>query len=213
MKLKNLIAAFMTIIVAFTVTSCDKNVKVDASANPEDSLSSISQINNAHEIHVKKDIFTFADRWEVTADGEKVATIEGLTFPIAGDVYAMKNLNGNLMGMESEDFLTLTRGADVYDYNAQKIGHINQHAFSMLRSFEIVDNGKSVGEVKQNLAWNLSGDINNSAGISEYHFSKKTFSLSSQLDLTRNVDNPQVSPMYAIWMTVMINEIAERSNS
>jgi len=172
-------------------------------------------LNKAHDIRVKKEAFSIGDSWVVYVDDEQIAEIKGEVFPVLGDTYSMYSNAGNLVGAETEDFLTLTHGSKTYDYMGEQRGYIKQKALTFGYDFDIYEKFENVGNVRQKFSLGLQADIKDSDGKVEYNVDKEFFSFGSDITISKvsTEKETSVDAIDAVWATVMMNEIDEAQNS
>lgn len=187
----------------------DDGAYVPSDAGVEETL------NSADEIQLKKDMISFGDHWTVYADGEHVADIDGEVIPTFGDTYVMTDLNGDMVGFETENFLTLNRGAETYDANSQNTGRIEQSILSIGYNFKIYDGDTQVGTTQQNLSLGLSAKVKDMQGTPEYKIDKALVSLGSSVSVVplEGEEDRQVDAVDAVWNAVIMSEIDEAENN
>lgn len=172
---RKITAIALSAITLMTLAACTADPYEDgqpkATTDVSDSIDTIKKLNDADKIVVTKKFLSWNDQWTVDADGTEVAHIEGKTFPVWGDTYQLLTNDGNLMASESENIQWAGHGADLYDYNNAKVGHIKDELFSWGYKFHVLDaEGKELGLAQQKLLnLTLTLDINDSKGNTDYH--------------------------------------------
>lgn len=174
-----------------------------------DSQSALDVLSQADRIILKKAVFSFGDHWDVVVDGKTIAIIRGEAIHLIGDTYSMYTASGNLMGREGEEFRIINHRAKVYDEYNHLSGYIDEQIFSWLYTFNIKDaQGRTKGTLRQDFALTLSGSIKDTLNNDAWTFNKELFSFGAELTLDKKQKNPPVSSMEAIWVSVIVNEIA-----
>lgn len=213
--LSTVTGSMVAIAFLFTMTGCGSTVTEKMqSANTDDSQMTITALEKAQVITLKKSIFTFGgDSWSVLADDKEVALIKGQAFKIIGDTYSMYSTAGNFVGAEGEKFRLLNHSAQMYDLNGKENGKIAEEFSYPLTSFKFTDAaGKQVGSMGQNFDFTLSGTAKDSHGVNAWSFSKSVLSIGAELKVKRE-QKTNVPAMTAIWTAVIMNEISESSSS
>lgn len=208
---KTLIA--LLVVVMISVSACGNDIAPMKNSNPADAQNTLALINNADTLFAKKALFTWGDKWEIYADGQHVANVKGEAVYLIGDTYSMFTLNGTRIGAETENLTVISNEATVYDSNMEKSGTISQEILHLLYHFKIYENTEMVGTVSQNFSVKFDADIKNVSGTTEWNITRKMFSFSPEMTITRKTDNPNVSGMNALWMSLILNEISSSSNS
>lgn len=151
------------------------------------------------------------------ADGEDVATIEGKTLYMIGDVYVLRDMSGDLLGYEAEQARAFTHGADLYDSEKRPAGEIETEPLSWGYHFHVKDeHGAEIGGAKQKLpAWTLNMDLTGrDEDDVEWKMEKTAISWGDSVTLTRvGEDDADLGAVNAIWLSVIANEIDSSSGS
>lgn len=210
-------AAILVIIVSMPLISgCTSDDSLpEPPSDTSDSDSILHRLNTADDITLTKKTFTMNDQWNVEVEGTIIATIEGKTFPVWGDTYVMRTMNGNLMASEAENIQFAGHGATLYDYENKHVGTIKDELFSWGYKFHVIDaDGKDVGYTQQKIAnWSLTFDIKDAGGTVEYHVSKKALSFNDELTIERKNDDTRINGLQAVWLASIINEISNSDSS
>lgn len=206
--------AALAVTLLFSVTGCGDPTAVMSTANADDSQNTITALENAQVITLKKSIVTIGgDSWSVRVDDKEVATIKGQAFKLIGDTYSMYSTSGNFVGAEAENLQLVTHSAQMYDFNGNKTGVIAQQFSYPFTNFDFTDaQNLKVGSMSQNLSMTLAGTAKDSHGSDAWKFSKEFFSLGATLKMERQ-KKTDLSAMTAIWTAVIMNEISEGSSS
>ena len=202
--------AFLTVATILGLSACNSGPEKQIStSDPVDSQSALDILSQADRIILKKAVFSFGDHWDVVVDGKKIGIIRGEAIHLIGDTYSMYTASGNLMGREGEEFRIINHRAKVYDAYNHLSGYIDEQIFSWLYTFNIKDTqGRTKGTLRQDFALTLSGSIKDASNNDVWTFNKALFSFGAELTLDKKQKNPPVSSMEAIWMSVIVNEIA-----
>lgn len=218
MQLKKIAAVVMAVALTLPLAGCTSDTSsIEPTADAAASEAAIGRLEDAKIIKLDKAAFSLGDKWSVEADGEDVATIEGKTLYLIGDVYVMRDMDGNLLGYEAEQAKGFTHGADLYDAEKNAVGEIRDELFSWGYHFHVKDaDGTEVGGAEQKLmSWTLSMDL---TGMDEddveWKMEKAAFSWGDSITLTRVKDGDgDLSAVNAIWLSVIANEIDSSSGS
>lgn len=208
------LVAPMLMVTTVLLAGCSVGGSVESlpkitTADEFDSRAVIDSLETAGTITLKKDVISWGDNWTVTADGVEVAEIKGQPLYMIGDTYSMFSANGNLVGSEGEQFRLVDHKAKLYDYNNDFAGMIDQEMASVLYKFTIFDaDMNKVGTMNQKLSFALTGDIKDNEGDVAWRMSKSMVSVGAKITLERKSAS-DVDAMSAIWMSVVMNEIAE----
>lgn len=211
-------AAIATIALTLPLAGCTSDTSsIEPTADATASEAAIGRLEDAKIIKLDKAVFSLNDEWSVEADGEDVATIEGKTLYLIGDVYVMRDMDGNLLGYEAEQARAFTHGADLYDSEKRSAGEIETEPLSWGYHFHVKDaDGTEVGDAKQRLmSWTLSMDLTGQDEDDvEWKMEKAAFSWGDSITLTRVKDGDgDLSAVNAIWLSVIANEIDSSSGS
>lgn len=127
----------------------------------------------------------------------------------------MTSLDGDQVGFETEDFLTLNRGATLYDSNNNERGRIEQKVISIGYKFKIYEGDEQVGTTEQNFSLGLKADVKDMDGNVEYEVEKAMFSIGADVEITAVEDGESrdVDAIDAVWNTVVMSEIDEAARS
>lgn len=181
--------------------------------NLTDSETTLNSLRGAEVIELHKALISLGDHWNVKANGEDVAEVEGQFIAMFGDTYNMFSNEGNLVASEAEEIIRVLPGATLYDYNNEIRGGINQELTIFLSKYTIEDaDGNTVGTAEQQLNFVLDFTIKNTADVAEYRVEKAFFSIGAQLTITRLVDAPTVDVQDVIWVAMIANELSEQSS-
>ncbi len=124
-----------------------------------------------------------------------------------GDTYSLVTSAGNFMGAEAEQYRVINSSAELYDYNVEPAGSIEQKYSFFLYNFELKNaDGELVGTMEQNFSFGFNADIKNPDSTVAYTISRDFISFGDKVTLTA-VDPQNVPVIQAIWMSVIANEI------
>lgn len=211
------IGALAALALIISTTGCGSSSGSSVSmqtANADDSQNTVTALNNAKEIKVKKSFITFGgDSWTVTADGKDVGKIKGQAFKIIGDTYSLYSIAGNFVGAESEQFRIANHTAKTYNFNGQQDGAINQGFSWPLDTYDFIDaKGKKIGSMAQDFSITLSGTAKDTNGNAAWSFSKAAFAISSEITVKRESSN-KIPALTALWTAVIMSEVEDAKNS
>lgn len=129
-------------------------------------------INTAKEITIKEASISMTKKYYIYADNKEIGTVTGKFINDFGDVFTLKDLNGNVLGSEKQIKrwgTKLTRCAQVFDADNNITGYIGEEVLTNLFSdgyfFHFYDKDKNeIGtsdEIKFSLLKkNLFNDMN-----------------------------------------------------
>lgn len=219
MQLKTKIAAVvMAVALTLPLAGCTSDTSdIQPTADAAASEAAIKKLDAAHIIKLDKAAFSLKDKWSVEADGEDVATIEGKTLYLIGDVYVLRDMSGNLLGYEAEQARAIAHGSDLYDSEKRRAGEIETEPLSWGYHFHVEDeHGAEIGVAKQKLlAWTLSMDLTGrDEDDVEWKMEKAAISWGDSLTLTKvGEDDGDLGAVNAIWLSVIANEISSSHSS
>lgn len=211
------VGALAALALVFSTTGCGSSSGSSVSmmtANADDAQNTVTALNNAKEIKVKKAFITFGgDSWTVTADGKDVGQIKGQAFKIIGDTYSLYSTAGNFVGAESEQYRIVNHTAKTYNFNGQQDGAINQGFSWPLDTYDFIDaKGKKIGSMDQDFAISLSGKAKDTDGNPAWSFSKAAFAFTSEITVKRESSN-KIPALTALWTAVIMSEVSDAKNS
>lgn len=213
--MKDKFTKFLAVITIFStmflMAGCGETVIEPKGEN--DIQATIQKLDDAEVIKANKSVLSFGDHWEILADNEKVGEVHGKFLYIIGDTYSFTTNNGYFVGAEQENFAVIQRNAGIYNENEEKIGEIKQEIFTWLIKFTLYKNDEINATTEQNFSLNLSADIKDSDGIVNWHVNRKLISWGSKLEITKETTDPDVEALDALWMSLILNEVYEASNS
>jgi hypothetical protein len=214
--LSTVIGALVGLMLLCTMTGCggsSATVAKMTTANTDDSQITVTALENAKVITLKKSFITFGgDSWSVNADGKEVATIKGQAFYLIGDTYSMYSTAGNFVGAEGEKYRLLNHAAQMYDFNGKESGVIKESFNFPFNSFDFTDAaGRKNGSMSQDLSLVFSGTAKDARGVEAWKFSKTPFSIGAELTVKRE-QKSNIPAMTAVWTAVIMNEISEAKN-
>ena len=219
MQLKTKIAAaVMVVALTLPLAGCTSDTSdIQPTSDAAASEAAIRKLDAAKTIKLDKAVFSLNDKWSVEADGEDVATIEGKTLYMIGDVYVLRDMSGDLLGYEAEQARAFSHGADLYDSEKRSAGEIETEPLSWGYHFHVMDeHGAEIGGAKQKLpAWTLNMDLTGrDEDDVEWKMEKTAISWGGSVTLTRvGEDDADLGAVNAIWLSVIANEIDSSSGS
>lgn len=204
---KKLIAVALS-LTALLITACAEDQDFTNTSPEQDITETINLLNSATKIKADKALFSVGDEWEITADENKVGKVKGEFIYLIGDTYSLYTPSGNLVGSETENFRIPTATADIYNKDGEKTGHISKALISLLMHYTIYENDQQIGTGEQTFnPLTLTADIKNNDGIVEWVVEKDIIAVTPQVWLTRQVENPTISALNALWQALMMHEI------
>ena len=86
----------------------------------------IQKLGDAEGISMRKANISMGDRWDVYADDEFVATIDGEALHFGGDMYTLRSTNGDFISSEHEDMSLVTGRATKLDADGNEVGRYDE---------------------------------------------------------------------------------------
>lgn len=207
-------ALAVTSIMGLAACGNDYSSDVDA-VNGMDAVAAVQTMDSASVIHLKKDVFSWGDKWTVNADGKDVATIRGEALQFLGDQYVMRSTGGSVIGSEDESVFTNPftfdhEQAKVYDAKGNAEGEMTRKTFSWGYDYTLHSTDADKKDVRAKQDWNLiqtKHEIKDSTGETDWKASKKILSWGDEWTLEQVGSNDEkVSAEDAVWLTAVINE-------
>lgn len=133
--MKKIILILIVLILLVNITGCVENIQ--PVQNKQTDINYKELLDNAKEIKIVEEIISLGKYYYVYADGVKVATISGNILTNFGDVFTMKDLNGNFLIKEKQIKrwgMRYTRAAIIMDENDNTLGYICEEALTKLFS-------------------------------------------------------------------------------
>lgn len=209
--------ATMTILVAvvatFFLSAC-----FGADVSKAEQLTAeqaVAQMGRAEELELRKAGLSWGDRWDVYADGELVATIDGEAIYMT-DTYTMRSTAGDIICSEEEQLSLVTAKARKFDADGEVAGWFDQEFTLLFAKIRILDkDGNVTGTVEQKLSLVLDADIKDADGNVAWSLSQHliSFPASSVITLRRGKASENVDPRDAIMVSAVLNELTEASDS
>lgn len=203
--LKRIAAIGLSFIFACSLFGCS-NTPIEKYTAQE----AIEMMNAASTIVVHKSLYSFGDHWDIYADGQHVADINGEFIKLIGlDCYVMRSTNNEIIGAEEEQIAILLRGAKRFNANEEIIGHYKENIDMFFFNMSYVDNDNNiVCSLRQDFGITLSCNIKNSNNEIIYRTSKDMFSLGDRIMIHKSQDS-DVSTVDVVFLSVIANEILE----
>ena len=205
-------------------TSADKNTTTSISTKVEQNKDTSSNskkqdllnaLNNAKEIEVKEKLVSIGAGYDVYADGVHVGEIKGKYINVTGDVFELKDLDGNVVKSEKQIKrwnLKLNRMAEVYDKDKNVSGYIGEEKikdmFSLGYKFHFYDKDKNeIGYTDQKvLSFTDTFKVYDMDNNLDYIIKGELISLTSSYDIEVN-DTSDVKAEDVVFYTAIQNEI------
>lgn len=170
----------------------------------------LNTLNKAHNIRLKKDLISWGDHWTVYVDGEAVGYVHGKPIRFL-EVYELTNLDGVVIASEEENWKVINSTANLKDWQGNQTGRIEQEVFSMLAKLRIYRDDQQVGNIQQKLDLGINAEIATD-NDGEWKLKGKIIIAGADLTLTRLKDNTEVTPLEAIWSSLILHEITSTSS-
>lgn len=184
-------------------TSSHPNVSVEEHKSYVDKT--LNTLNKAHNIRLKKDVISWGDHWTVYADGEAIGHVHGKPIYFL-EVYEFTNLDGVVIASEEENLKVINATADLKDWQGNQTGSIEQEIISMLAKLRIYRDNKQVGNIEQKLDLRINAEITTNDNA-EWKLKGKIVTVGADLTLTRLRSDTEVTPLEAIWSSLILHEI------
>lgn len=226
--MKKIVSTILAATLAFTVSACDNGnvVSPESVANGseqqalamsgEDHEAQVNEtleiLQNASSIRLKKDFISWGDHWTVYADGEVVGNVHGRPIRML-EVYEFTNTNGVLIASEEENWKIVNATANLKDWQGNQIGRIEQEIFTMLAKLRIYRGDKQVGAIDQKFDFGMNAQIVGTSNLPQWNLKGKVFTMGADLTLTRATDDASITPMEAIWSSLILYEITSSDSS
>ena len=175
----------------------------------------ISVLNNAKKIEVKEKLISVGAGYDVYADDVHVGEIKGKYINLTGDVFELKDLDGNVVKSEKQIKrwnLKLNRMAEVYDKDKNISGYIGEEKikdmFSWGYKFHFYDKDKNeIGYTDQKvLSFTDTFKVYDTNKNLDYIIKGELISLTSSYDIEVN-DTSDVKAEDVVFYTAIQNEI------
>lgn len=167
-------------------------------------------LNRANNIQLKKDIISWGDHWTVYADEKAVGYVNGKPLRFL-EVYEFTNLDGIVIASEEENWKVVNSTANLKDWQGNQTGRIEQEVFSMLAKLHIYRDDQKIGNIQQKLDLGINAEIT-ADNNGEWKLKEKIITVGSNLTLTRLENNTEVTPLEAIWSSLILYEIISTSS-
>lgn len=199
-------------------TNTTQSTKVEQNKNTtsnSEKIDLISVLNNAKKIEVKEKLVSIGAGYDVYADDVHVGEIKGKYINLTGDVFELKDLNGNVVKSEKQIKrwnLKLNRMAEVYDKDKNISGYIGEERikdmFSWGYKFHFYDKDKNeIGYTDQKvLSFTDTFKVYDMNKNLDYVIKGELISLTSSYDIEVN-DTSDVKAEDVVFYTAIQNEI------
>lgn len=211
-------AAILALSCAVTMTACTSSTATTSNAPATSAVEHetkvqdmLQTLNDASSIRLKKDFISWGDHWTVYADDTAVGHVNGKAIRLL-DVYEFTDMNGVLIASEEENWKVLNATANLKNWQGQQEGRIEQEILTMLAKLRIYRGDTQVGTIDQKLDFGMNAQIVN-GDKTEWTLRGKVFTAGADLTLTRSHDNTAVTPLEAMWASLILHEITATSSS
>lgn len=199
-------------------TNTTQSTKVEQNKNTtsnSEKIDLISVLNNAKKIEVKEKLVSIGAGYDVYADDVHVGEIKGKYINLTGDVFELRDLNGNIVKSEKQIKrwnLKLNRMAEVYDKDKNISGYIGEEKikdmFSWGYKFHFYDKDKNeIGYTDQKvLSFTDTFKVYDMNKNLDYVIKGELISLTSSYDIEVN-DTSDVKAEDVVFYTAIQNEI------
>lgn len=207
-------------------TSVNKNTNNSQSTKVEQNKNTVSNsqkeeidllatLNNAKEIEVKEKLVSIGAGYDIYADDIHVGEINGKYVNLTGDVFELKDLDGNVVKSEKQIKrwnVKLNRMAEVYDKDKNVSGYIGEEKikdmFSLGYKFHFYDKDKNeIGYTDQKvLSFTDTFKVYDMDNNLDYVIEGEFVSLTSSYDIEIN-DTSNIKPEDVVFYTAIQNEI------
>lgn len=231
---KKIIIAILSIISVISLVGCNNNVSTNSNNNlsqdttEQNSITNnkvelsekidlLSELNNAKKITVEEKFVSIGASYNIYVDDKQVGEIQGKYVNITGDVFEMKDLNGNVIKSEKQIKrwnIKLNRMAEVYDKDKNVSGYIGEEKikdmFSLGYKFHFYDkNKKEIGYTNQQI-FSLTDsykiyDLNKNL---DYEIKEEFISLKQSFNISIN-DTSNIPVEDVVFYTAIQNEISK----
>lgn len=206
---KHIVTIGLSIVCAFSLFGCS-----DTPIERYSAQEAIEQMDAANAIVIKKSLYSFGDHWDIYADGQYVADINGEFIKLIGlDAYVMRSTNNEIIGIEEEQISFFLHNAKRFNANGENIGYYKENLdlffFNMLY---INSEDNIVCSLKQDFDIALKCNIKDNNNTVIYQSSKDLISLGDRITI-KKINDSDVSSVDAVFLTVIANEILESESS
>ncbi|HAX74107.1 MAG TPA: hypothetical protein DCY20_11340 [Firmicutes bacterium] len=181
----------------------------------------ITTLENTDEMIIKRKWFTLNNSYAIYVDKDKVGTVDGKYINITGDVFKLKDTEGQVYGSEKQIKrwnIKLNRLAQVYDENSKTVGYIGEQMindfFRLGKTFHFYDSNKDeVGVAKQKVFRLFSEFVIEDNNGTKLYKIKQQFSLFSSTYKITVYDNSVVPVEQSIYLTCILDAIKQAEES
>lgn len=212
----------VTIVSAIGLVGCNNTNHSNQNSNInqnkiEKTSNLLSELNKAKEITVKEKFISFGAGYDIYADDKHVGEIQGKYINITGDVFELRDLNGNVVKSEKQIKrwnLKLNRMAEVYDKDKNVSGYIGEEKikdmFDWGYKFHFYDKNKNeIGYTDQQIfsltktykVYDLDKNL-------DYEIEGDFFTLKPSFEIDVH-DNSNIPVEDVVFYTAIQNEIAK----
>lgn len=208
--MKKLLAALLAVALLAPISACADSTAPAVPAVAQEQNADIANVlNNADTVRAKQKAFSLGEHWDIYADNELVATIDGEEFRIL-ETYTMRDMSGNVL-YTSEQNLDFNMNMSLHNHVDNRSGSIEQNLMSMMVNLRVYRNGNQTGELKQNLSLNRKALITDMNGVKQYDINARFMSLGADFTIENVGNGDAVSMIEAIFTTIVFNKIISQS--
>lgn len=201
-----------------SATKVEQNVNEsnkNTNSTAKDNIDLLKVLNEAKEIEVKEKMVSIGAGYDVYADDIHVGEIKGKYVNLTGDVFELKDLNGNVVKSEKQIKrwnMKLNRMAEVYDKDKNVSGYIGEEKikdmFSWGYKFHFYDKDKNeIGYTDQKvLSFTDTFKVYDVENNLDYVIEGEFVSLTSSYDIEVN-DASNIKAEDVVFYTAIQNEI------
>lgn len=224
----------LSIISTISLVGCNNNVSTNSNNNSSqdttkqnsitnnkvettEKIDLLSELNNAKKITVEEKFVSIGASYNIYADDKYIGEIQGKYVNITGDVFEMKDLNGNVVKSEKQIKrwnIKLNRMAEIYDKDKNISGYIGEEKikdmFSLGYKFHFYNKNKQeIGYTNQQI-FSLTDsykvyDLNKNL---DYEIKEEFISLKPSFNISIN-DTSDISAEDVVFYTAIQNEISK----
>lgn len=208
-----------------SIESIDDGETVNVSDN--EVLEALSKINKADELKIKEAIFSLGKKKYTISVKEndefiEVAEIKGKYAKITGDVFTMRDMDGNILATEKQIKrwgVKLNRLAVVYDHDDNIIGYIGEELDKMLSIGSLLhfyDSDKNEIGIFDQVNISLTGKkfniLKTDSEEEDYKISKDLMSTSDTYKI-EVIDSSVISPIEVIFSVAIDDAISDAAEA
>lgn len=227
---KTILCSILLLATLFLIGGCTSNIKEKYMNDPNSlnynnqtvaSSEVLDKINNASNVTVKEAIISFNKQYKIYVDGEHIATISGKYINVTGDVFTLKDLNGNTLAQEKQIKrwgIKLNRLAKFMDKDENLDGYIGENVIKDLFSvskykFHFYDNNKNeYAHTKEKIITLLyEFNVYNNSNEKIYNVEKNFNLVTDSYDITK-VKDSDVKMEKVVFLTCIVDAIIDAND-